>query len=156
VRACIHASLNPRWRGGGLTARMEGQSRCVTVRSRSVTRILTGVAWWLNDGGWGGLGFRDVVLYRVVACTRAMPQGRVGLSTLRLGDGRGGRSWRKEDQGWREEERDYYERDLLWREEDRRWRAQDVEQRCLDNARWIWARFVEKNRRYAAQSKSKP
>ena len=63
----------------------------------------------------------------------------------------GGRSWRKEDLGWREEERDYYERDLLWREEDRRWRAQDIEQRCLDNARWIWARFVEKNRRYGLQ-----
>lgn len=66
----------------------------------------------------------------------------------RWGNRSRGRSWRKEDLGWREEERDYYERDLLWREEDRRWRAQDIEQRCLDNARWIWARFVEKNRRY--------
>jgi hypothetical protein len=67
-----------------------------------------------------------------------------------------GRLWRKEDLGWREEERDYYERDLLWREEDRRWRAQDIEQRCLDNARWIWARFVEKNRRYSLPLEHSP
>ena len=33
------------------------------------------------------------------------------------------------------------------REEERRWRAEDLEQRALDNARQLWARFVEKNRR---------
>ncbi|EIE21155.1 hypothetical protein COCSUDRAFT_17677, partial [Coccomyxa subellipsoidea C-169] len=32
-------------------------------------------------------------------------------------------------------------------EEERRWRAEDLEQRALDNARQLWARFVEKNRR---------
>lgn len=37
---------------------------------------------------------------------------------------------------------------LLWcREEERRWRAEDLEQRALDNARQLWLRFVEKNRR---------
>lgn len=33
------------------------------------------------------------------------------------------------------------------RDEERRWRAEDLEQRALDNARQLWARFVEKNRR---------
>ena len=33
------------------------------------------------------------------------------------------------------------------RDEERRWRAEDLEQRALDNARVLWARFVEKNRR---------
>lgn len=36
---------------------------------------------------------------------------------------------------------------ILGREEERRWRAEDLEQRALDNARQLWARFVEKNRR---------
>lgn len=36
--------------------------------------------------------------------------------------------------------------DCLHREEERRWRAEDLEQRALDNARALWARFVEKNR----------
>ena len=37
---------------------------------------------------------------------------------------------------------------LAWRrDEERRWRAEDLEQRALDNARVLWARFVEKNRR---------
>ena len=37
---------------------------------------------------------------------------------------------------------------LVWyRDEERRWRAEDLEQRALDNARVLWARFVEKNRR---------
>ena len=35
---------------------------------------------------------------------------------------------------------------LYCREEERRWRAEDLEQRALDNARQLWARFVEKNR----------
>ncbi|CAK0784312.1 hypothetical protein CVIRNUC_007516 [Coccomyxa viridis] len=34
-----------------------------------------------------------------------------------------------------------------FRDEERRWRAEDLEQRALDNARVLWARFVEKNRR---------
>ncbi len=33
------------------------------------------------------------------------------------------------------------------RDEERRWRAEDLQQRALDNARVLWARFVEKNRR---------
>ena len=56
-------------------------------------------------------------------------------------------AWRAEDLEWRDEEREFYARDALWRDEDRRWRAHDLEQRCLDNGRWIWSRFVEKNRR---------
>lgn len=36
---------------------------------------------------------------------------------------------------------------LHGRDEERRWRAEDLEQRALDNARVLWARFVEKNRR---------
>ncbi|KAK3276553.1 hypothetical protein CYMTET_15383 [Cymbomonas tetramitiformis] len=54
------------------------------------------------------------------------------------------REWRGDDLNWRNEERGYAR---TWREEDRLWRRQDVEQRCLDNARWVWSRFVEKNRR---------
>lgn len=36
---------------------------------------------------------------------------------------------------------------LPTREETRRWRGQDIEQRVLDNSRYMWARYVEKNRR---------
>ena len=35
----------------------------------------------------------------------------------------------------------------LCREERRRWRQEDIEQRTLENARVLWARFVEQNRR---------
>jgi calcium release-activated calcium channel protein 1 len=33
------------------------------------------------------------------------------------------------------------------REEQRKWRAEDIQQRHLENARALWARVVEKNRR---------
>jgi calcium release-activated calcium channel protein 1 len=33
------------------------------------------------------------------------------------------------------------------RERQARWRAEDVEQRALDNARVLWARILERNRR---------
>jgi len=55
--------------------------------------------------------------------------------------------WRAEDMEFRKEERDWWHLEHLAREEGRKWRRQDVEQRVLENARWIWMRFVEKNRR---------
>ena len=57
------------------------------------------------------------------------------------------RVWRKEDMAWRDEERDWRAKEESWRQENKRWRKQDMEQRVLENARWIWTRNVEKNRR---------
>ncbi|CAG9462312.1 unnamed protein product [Pedinophyceae sp. YPF-701] len=64
------------------------------------------------------------------------------------------RQWRKEDMRWREEERTKLQLDVAqmnrqmeWRQEDRRFRYAEVEQRAVDNARYLWLRFVEKNRR---------
>lgn len=57
------------------------------------------------------------------------------------------RSWRREDIKWREEEREWRHLEADWRDENRRWRVQDIEQRTLENGRWVWLRFVEKNRR---------
>ena len=48
---------------------------------------------------------------------------------------------------FRVEERDWWHLEHLWRQENRKWRVQDVEQRVLENARWIWLRYAEKNRR---------
>ena len=48
---------------------------------------------------------------------------------------------------FRVEERDWWHLEHLWRQENRKWRAEDVEQRVLENARWIWLRYAEKNRR---------
>jgi calcium release-activated calcium channel protein 1 len=48
---------------------------------------------------------------------------------------------------FRVEERDWWHLEHLWRQENRKWRVEDVEQRVLENARWIWLRYAEKNRR---------
>ncbi|CAL8469231.1 g8772 [Coccomyxa elongata] len=48
---------------------------------------------------------------------------------------------------WRDQNFTANPRTNSYREEERRWRAEDLEQRALDNARQLWARFVEKNRR---------
>jgi calcium release-activated calcium channel protein 1 len=48
---------------------------------------------------------------------------------------------------FRVEERDWWHLEHLWRQENRKWRTEDVEQRVLENARWIWLRYAEKNRR---------
>ncbi|PRW59460.1 Calcium release-activated calcium channel isoform A [Chlorella sorokiniana] len=50
------------------------------------------------------------------------------------------RAWRKDDLAWREQERQFMQQQLAWRQE-------DLVQRELDNARVMWARHVEKNRR---------
>lgn len=69
--------------------------------------------------------------------------------------------WREEDRRWRAEDRKWREDDLNYREEERQWRFQenfmreaeikwrleDMEQRHVENARYLWTRFVEKNRR---------
>ncbi|CAI5943164.1 unnamed protein product [Closterium sp. NIES-65] len=71
------------------------------------------------------------------------------------------RQWRDEDRRWRAEDREWRADDLAFREEERRWfgeeaemrsaeirwREEDINQRHVDNARYLWARFVEKNRR---------
>ncbi|CAK9191487.1 unnamed protein product [Sphagnum troendelagicum] len=64
------------------------------------------------------------------------------------------RSWRSEDRQWRGEDIDYRGEERIWREEERgmrnnelRWREEDMEQRHVENARYLWTRFVEKNRR---------
>ncbi|PSC68395.1 Calcium release-activated calcium channel [Micractinium conductrix] len=58
------------------------------------------------------------------------------------------------DKAWRDEERAWRQADLAWRQEElafmqqqAAWRAQDLEQRHLENARTLWMRAVEKNRR---------
>ncbi|KAL4429616.1 hypothetical protein ABPG77_008665 [Micractinium sp. CCAP 211/92] len=50
------------------------------------------------------------------------------------------RAWRKDDLGWRQVERAFMQQQQAWRQE-------DLEQRQLENARALWARAVEKNRR---------
>ncbi|KAI3435756.1 hypothetical protein D9Q98_001814 [Chlorella vulgaris] len=50
------------------------------------------------------------------------------------------RRWRKEDIAWREREAEFMQRQALWRQ-------QDLVQRELENARCLWSRCVEKNRR---------
>lgn len=50
------------------------------------------------------------------------------------------RAWRKDDLAWRSDERAFMQEQLVWRQ-------QDLEQRQLENARALWARAVEKNRR---------
>ncbi|GMH34123.1 hypothetical protein BSKO_01957 [Bryopsis sp. KO-2023] len=57
------------------------------------------------------------------------------------------RRWRNEDMEWRKRERERMALDKEYMEDTRRWRGQDMEQRVLDNARLMWSRFVEKNRR---------
>eukprot|EP00899_Mesostigma_viride_P028716 jgi/Mesvir1/9029/Mv21312-RA.1 len=57
------------------------------------------------------------------------------------------RAWHHEDLDYRQEEREWRGKELLFREEDRRWRAEDMLQREIDNARYVWNRFVELNRR---------
>ena len=48
---------------------------------------------------------------------------------------------------FRVEERDWWHLEHLWRQENRKWRREDIEQRVLENARWVWLRYAEKNRR---------
>ena len=48
---------------------------------------------------------------------------------------------------FRVEERDWWHLEHLWRQENRKWRREDIEQRILENARWVWLRHAEKNRR---------
>lgn len=50
------------------------------------------------------------------------------------------RRWRTEELASIREEREY-------RAENLQWRWEDMQQRHLENARWIWSKFVEKNRR---------
>ncbi|KAL4458369.1 hypothetical protein ABPG75_013234 [Micractinium tetrahymenae] len=50
------------------------------------------------------------------------------------------RAWRKDDLGWRQEERTFAQQQQAWR-------LDELEQRHLENARALWARAVEKNRR---------
>jgi calcium release-activated calcium channel protein 1 len=57
------------------------------------------------------------------------------------------KTWRGQDMDFRVEERDWWHLEHLWRQENRKWRKEDVEQRVLENARWIWLRYAEKNRR---------
>eukprot|EP00249_Psilotum_nudum_P015658 c25453_g1_i1 orf=189-995(+) len=57
------------------------------------------------------------------------------------------RAWRAEDLEYRQEERSWREKEKLMRETEQRWRLEDIDQRHVENARYLWARFVEKNRR---------
>ena len=57
------------------------------------------------------------------------------------------REWRAQDMEFRVEERDWWHLEHLWRQENRKWRREDIEQRILENARWVWLRHAEKNRR---------
>lgn len=64
------------------------------------------------------------------------------------------RQWRAEESAWREEDLEYRKEDRRWKEQEKlmretevRWRAEDMDQRHVDNARYLWTRFVEKNRR---------
>ncbi|WIA19221.1 hypothetical protein OEZ85_003861 [Tetradesmus obliquus] len=57
------------------------------------------------------------------------------------------RKWRTEDMCWRQKELYFSEAQHSFLEEQRQWRQEDIEQRHLENARALWARVVEKNRR---------
>lgn len=57
------------------------------------------------------------------------------------------RKWRREDMEWRKIEEGQVHLDTEFIDENRKWRGQDMEQRVLDNARFLWSRVVEKNRR---------
>eukprot|EP00882_Tetradesmus_deserticola_P026906 GHRQ01029727.1.p1 GENE.GHRQ01029727.1~~GHRQ01029727.1.p1 ORF type:complete len:295 (+),score=71.27 GHRQ01029727.1:368-1252(+) len=57
------------------------------------------------------------------------------------------RRWRTEDMCWRQKELHFSDAQHTFLEQQRQWRQQDTEQRHLDNARALWARVVEKNRR---------
>jgi len=57
------------------------------------------------------------------------------------------RMWRQQDISYRKEEREYRIVEQLYREQQVNWRKSDVKQRTLENARCVWNRYVEKNRR---------
>lgn len=64
------------------------------------------------------------------------------------------RQWREEDRQWRRADLDFRQlerhrrdQELQFMQHAHQWRAQDVEQMTLDNARAIWDRCVETNRR---------
>jgi len=57
------------------------------------------------------------------------------------------RTWRQQDINYRKEEREYRIVEQLYREQQVNWRKSDLKQRTLDNARVVWNRYVEKNRR---------
>jgi calcium release-activated calcium channel protein 1 len=64
--------------------------------------------------------------------------------------------WREEDRSWRSEERRWRTEDVDFREEERRWRAEEGEMRCnelrwrkedveqqhVENARYLWTRWL--------------
>jgi len=54
------------------------------------------------------------------------------------------RTWRKDDLNYREEERQWRVQEQFMREAEIKWRLEDMEQRHIDNARYLWTRFVEK------------
>ncbi|CAI5508919.1 unnamed protein product, partial [Closterium sp. Naga37s-1] len=56
-------------------------------------------------------------------------------------------TWRAEDLDWRGEEKAVYEAEGDRRIRMRKWHQEDIDQMNLENARVLWLRFVEKNRR---------
>ncbi|CAI5976147.1 unnamed protein product [Closterium sp. NIES-65] len=56
-------------------------------------------------------------------------------------------TWRAEDLDWRGEEKAVYEAEGERRIRMRKWHQEDIDQMNLENARVLWLRFVEKNRR---------
>lgn len=57
------------------------------------------------------------------------------------------RQWREEDRAWRQADLSWREREATFMDQQSSWRKEDVEQRHLENARVLWARIVERNRR---------
>eukprot|EP01018_Ginkgo_biloba_P023604 Gb_37702 [translate_table: standard] len=70
-------------------------------------------------------------------------------------------AWREEEEQWHAEQQEWHQEDLEWMQWQRlrwleerqtrhwkhRWREEDMVQRNLENARCLWLRFVERNRR---------
>lgn len=57
------------------------------------------------------------------------------------------RQWREEDRLWRQADLCWRDRELKFMDQQSRWRREDIEQRHLDNARVLWGRILERNRR---------
>ncbi|KAJ7530105.1 hypothetical protein O6H91_15G079300 [Diphasiastrum complanatum] len=71
------------------------------------------------------------------------------------------RMWREEDEAWHAQQQEFRAQDVDWMESEHafwakqlehrflkeRWREQDMQQNNLENARGLWLRFVERNRR---------
>lgn len=87
--------------------------------------------------------------------------GDVARAVLTAFDSSMNNVWREEEKEWHTEEEQWRQQDLLWMNWQRlrwqserhlrnlkyRWREEDMVQRNLDNARCLWLRFVERNRR---------